>query len=101
MNSLFNIRYLGLALAAGLGAGAGGLLGLLGQYSDDQNKMEESHLWSFIQMNKSHNNLYFEMKDVSLNMFRVRNPVISLILISTFDFLLNSLFRISLLGSDQ
>ena len=30
---------LGLALAAGLGAGAGGLLGLLGQYSDDQNKI--------------------------------------------------------------
>ena len=76
MNSLFNIRYLGLALAAGLGAGAGGLLGLLGQYSDDQNKMEESHLWSFIQMNKSHNNLYFEMKDVSLNMFRVRNSCV-------------------------
>ena len=48
---------LGLALAAGLGAGAGGLLGLLGQYSDDQNKIKESHLCSFFQMDKSQNNL--------------------------------------------
>ena len=46
---------LGLALAAGLGAGAGGLLGLLGQYSVDQNKMEESHLCSFFQKDKSQN----------------------------------------------